>query len=146
MPRILGRSRKAARADLARPRLRALAKHQPSNFHFRFAGDESWMFYSISRKQYGPLLGQHKQYCRTLTLSEKDVITVCPSGTGHSRTDLPPEGKKMDRIDFLQNIIDPLAENTLSDHFHSTYLLIMSGDYVSRVWVNIEHPVAHRDF
>jgi hypothetical protein len=34
-----------------------------------------------------------------------------------------------------------LGENTLNEHFNSTYLLFLSGDYVLRFRLNIEHHV-----
>jgi hypothetical protein len=39
-------AQKVVRIELVERMLQALAKHKRCHFHFRFTGDESWMFYA----------------------------------------------------------------------------------------------------
>jgi hypothetical protein len=46
VPHTLARAQKLMHAELAQSMLQALAKHEHTNYHFLFTGDESWMLYT----------------------------------------------------------------------------------------------------
>jgi AraC-like DNA-binding protein len=48
---MLTQLQKDARVESAQEMLRELAKHQASNFHFLFTGDESWLFYAYHHEK-----------------------------------------------------------------------------------------------
>jgi hypothetical protein len=88
-----------------------LAKRQISHFYFLFTGDESWLFYSYHRKaMWVRSWSDVDDTERSSHFRNIIMITVFFNGTGESRVDLLPEGKKMDHTYFTQRIIDPLEE------------------------------------
>jgi hypothetical protein len=49
-PHTLTPAQKLMRAELAQSMLQALVKHEHTNYHFLFAGDQSWMFYAYDHR------------------------------------------------------------------------------------------------
>jgi hypothetical protein len=90
--------------------LLALVKHQISQFHFRFTGNESWMFYSDHLEaMLIPSWSDVDNIERPSHFRKKTMIAVFLNGIGKSLIGLPLDGKKMDSMYLTQNIIDPLV-------------------------------------
>jgi hypothetical protein len=79
-------AQKLMRAELAQSMLQALAKHEHTNNHFLFTGDESWMFYAYDhRTRWVGSCDDVDELERRSHFHQKTMFTVFFNGTGECK-------------------------------------------------------------
>jgi hypothetical protein len=99
------------RAELTQSMLEALAKHEHTNYHFLFTGDESWMFCVYDhRTRLVASWDDIDESERPSHLHQKTMFTVSFNGTGEYKIAILPEGQKVNSTYFIESVQRPLAE------------------------------------
>jgi hypothetical protein len=102
------------RRELAQSTRQALAttpKHQHTNFHFLFTGDEIWMF---SAHDHRTMLiaswDDIEDIGRPSHFQQKTMVTIFFNGTGECKIAILPQGHKMKRTHFIGCVVLSLVE------------------------------------
>jgi hypothetical protein len=108
---MLARAQKLMRAELAQSMLQALAKHEHTNYHFLFTGDESWMFHAYDhRTRWVTSWADVDEIERPSHFDQKTMLSVFFNGTGEYKIATLPEGQKVNSAYFIESALRPLAE------------------------------------
>jgi hypothetical protein len=111
VPHTLTPAQKLMRAELAQSMLQGLAKHEHTNYHFPFSGDESWMFYAYNhRTRWAASWDDVDEIERPSHLHQKTMFTVFFNGTGEYKIMITPDGQKVNSAYFIESLLRPLAE------------------------------------
>jgi hypothetical protein len=111
VPHTLTPAQKLMLAELAQSMLQALAKHKHTNYHFLFAGHESWMFYDYNhRTRWLASWDDVNELERPSHFHQKTMFTVFFIGTGEYKIVIPPDGQKVNSAYFIESVMCPLAE------------------------------------
>jgi hypothetical protein len=111
VPHTLTPAQKLIRAELAQSMLQALTKHEHTNYHFPFTGDQSWMFYVYDhRTKWVASWDDVDEIERPSHLHQKTRFTVFFNGTGEYNIAIPPDGQKVNSAYFIKSVLRPLAE------------------------------------
>jgi hypothetical protein len=98
-------------AELVQSMLQALAKHEHTNYHFPFAGDESWMVYAYDhRTRWVASWDDVDEIERPSHFHQKTMFTVFLNGTWEYKITIPPDGQKVNSAYFIESVLRPLAE------------------------------------
>jgi histone-lysine N-methyltransferase SETMAR len=110
VPQTLTVNEKAKSPQYAEAMLHILAANEPLRFHFRSTGDQSWLLYSYHERTRwvaswddAPVIERRSYY------HKKTILSLFFSGTGQFLIDISPEGIKMDKDYFADNITDKMA-------------------------------------
>jgi histone-lysine N-methyltransferase SETMAR len=91
--------------------LEALAKHEHTNRHFLFTGDESWMFYDYDhRTRLIASWDSVDEIERPSHFRQKTMLTVFFNGTRECKIAILPKGQKVNGAYFIESLLRPLAE------------------------------------
>jgi hypothetical protein len=111
VPHTLTDAQKSKRAQMAGEMLVELGKHQASNFHFLFTGDESWIFYVYHhRTMWAASWEDVDEVERSSHYREKIMLTVFFNGTGEVFLNMLPQRDTMDSDYFSDEIIGGLDQ------------------------------------
>jgi hypothetical protein len=96
VPHTLTLAQKLMCAELAQSMLQALVKHEHTNYHFVFTGDESWMFYAYDhRTRWVASWDDVDEIERPSHFHQKTMFTIFFNGTGEYKIAILPEGQKV---------------------------------------------------
>jgi histone-lysine N-methyltransferase SETMAR len=111
VPHTLTPVQKLMRAELAQSMLQALAKHEHTNHHFPFTGDESWMFYAYDHStRWVAYWDDIDEIERPSHFHQKTMFTVFFNGTGEYKIAILPKGQKENSAYFIESVLHPLAK------------------------------------
>jgi hypothetical protein len=111
VPHTLTPAQKLMRAELAQSTLLALAKHEHTNYHFPFTGDESWTFYAYGHRTRLVASWDDVDEIERLSLfHQKTMFRVFFNGTGECKIGILPEGEEVNNAYFIGSVLRPLAE------------------------------------
>jgi hypothetical protein len=99
------------RTELAQSMLQAPAKHEHTNYHFIFTGDESWMFCAYDHPtRLVASWDDIDEFERPSHFHQKTMFAVFFNGTGEYKIAIFPEGKEENSAYFSESVLRLLAE------------------------------------
>jgi hypothetical protein len=111
VPHTLTHAQKLMRAELAQSMLQALAKHEHTNYHSLFSGDESCVFYAYDhRTRWVASWDDVDETERPSHFHQETMFMVFINTTGEYKIAILPEGQKVNSAYFMESLLHPLAE------------------------------------
>jgi hypothetical protein len=115
VPHTLTYAQKLMRAELVQSMLQALAKHEHTNYHFLFTGNESWMFHAYDHQtRLVASWDDVDEFERPSHFHQKTMFTVFFNGTKECKIAIAiailPEGQKMNTAYFIESVLCHLPE------------------------------------
>jgi hypothetical protein len=115
------------RAELAQSTIRALVKHQHTNFHFLLTNDETGMFSAHDhRAMLVASWDDVEEIGRPSHFQQKTMITIFFNGTGECKIAILPQGRKKNNTYFRGCVVQPLVEMCSPDgrKVHETKVML----------------------
>jgi hypothetical protein len=111
VPHTLTPAQKQMRAELAQSMLQGLAKHEHTNYHFLFTGDESWMSHAYDRRtRWVAFWDDVDEIERPSHFHQKTMFPVFFNGTGEYKIAILPEGQKVNGAYFIKSVLPPFGK------------------------------------